>query len=62
MAEEMHEPIDVTERELRNVYSIIKENGMRDLMEESKFSDMLAPYGRIRMMEKRRFDEFVKNR
>ena len=29
-------------------------------MEESKFSDMLAPYGRIRMMEKRRFDEFVK--
>ena len=61
MSEEMHEPIDVTERELKNVYSIVKENGMRDLMEESRFGEILAPYGRIRMMEKRRFEEFVKN-
>ena len=61
MSEEMHEPIDVTERELKNVYSIVKENGMRDLMEESRFGEILAPYGRIRMMEKRRFEEFVNN-
>ena len=61
MSEEIHEPIDVTERELKNVYSIVKENGMRDLMEESRFGEILAPYGRIRMMEKRRFEEFVNN-
>ncbi len=56
----VYSPIDTDDRTIKNVYKIIEENGMDDLTDEGKFGDILAPYSRIMMMEKNRFEEFKK--
>lgn len=56
----LYVPIDTSERDIKNVYNIIYENGMNDLVDEEKFGNTFSPYGRIIMMEKRRYENFLK--
>lgn len=52
--------IDTSERDTKNVYRIVEKNKMFDMMDEHKFGDILAPYSRIIVMEKKRYGEFKK--
>lgn len=56
----LYVPIDTSERDIKNVYNIVYENGMNDLVDEEKFGNTFSPYGRIIMMEKRRYEKFLK--
>lgn len=56
----LYVPIDTSDRDIKNVYGIIYENGMNDLIDEEKFGNTFSPYGRIIMMEKRRYENFLK--
>ena len=56
----LYVPIDTSDRDVKNVYGIIYENGMNDLIDEEKFGNTFSPYGRIIMMEKRRYENFLK--
>jgi 5'-3' exonuclease len=53
----MYAPIDTDERNVKNVYKIVSDNKMYDLLDEKRFGDILAPYSRIIMMEGRRYGE-----
>ncbi len=55
--EEFYGIMDTSDREIKNVYNIIREYEMTELMDENKFSKTFSPYERIIMMEKRRFKE-----
>ena len=57
----LYTPIDTSDRNIRNVYNIINEQGMTSLMDEGKFSDCLSPYSRIIMKEQRRYKEILTN-
>ena len=59
--ESMYTPIDTSDRDIKNVYRIITENGMHDMVDETRFGDILAPYSRIIMMENRRMKDFFGN-
>ena len=59
MESTMHCPMDTSDRDIRNVYKMIESNGMYDLLDEERFGDVFGPYGRIIMMEKRRFKKFA---
>jgi len=59
--EVLYAPIDTDDRDLKNAYNIINENKMYDLIDEEKFGNTLAPYSRIMMMEKRRYNNFKKS-
>ena len=61
MDEELYAPIDVTERSVKNVYSIVNENKINEILDENRFGDLIAPFGRICMMETKRYNIFVKN-
>lgn len=52
--------IDTNDRDIKNIYEIVRRNEMTELMDENKFSSILAPYSRIIMMEKRRYLNFLK--
>ena len=60
LEESLYTPIDTSDRDIKNVYSIIYENGMDDLTDESKFGNTFSPFSRIIMMEKRHFEDFLK--
>jgi 5'-3' exonuclease len=60
MDEEFYAPIDITDRSIKNVYEIVTENKVNDILDEKKFGDILEPFGRIIMMEKKRYDEYTK--
>ena len=47
-------PMDVSDRDLKNIYKIIQENKIEDLSREDRFSAEFAPFSRIIMMERRR--------
>jgi len=53
-----YEVIDTTDRSTKNVYRIIEEHKMYEMLDEKKFGDILAPYSRIIMMEERRYEEY----
>jgi hypothetical protein len=53
----MYATIDTDERNVKNVYKIVSDNKMYDLLDEKRFGDILAPYSRIIMMEGRRYGE-----
>lgn len=61
LKEVLYAPIDTDDRSLKNAYNIINENKMYDLIDEEKFGNVLAPYSRIMMMEKKRFENFKKS-
>lgn len=52
LKEEMYAPLGDEDRDIKNVYSIIKENGMNDMLDESKFGALFGMYERIIRMEK----------
>ncbi len=56
----LYTPMDTNDRNIKNVYSIIYENGMNDLIDEEKFGNTFSPYSRIIMMEQRRYEDFQK--
>lgn len=58
MDEEFYAPIDVTDRNFKNIYNIVTENKINDILDESKFGNILEPFGRIQQMERKRYDEF----
>lgn len=60
LSETLYAPIDTSDRSVKNVYTIIYENGMNTLTDEGKFGDCLSPYSRIIMMEQRRYQNFFK--
>ena len=51
-------PLDTSERDIRNVYGIVNDEKINDLMVEEKFSEIFAPYSRIIMMENRRYNAY----
>lgn len=60
MDKESYAPIDTSERSLKNVYKIFNKHKMYEVLDEDRFGNLLAPFDRIMMMEKRRFQEFEK--
>ena len=60
LSEVLYAPIDTSDRDMKNVDRIIREKGMNKLSDEEKFSDVFASYSRIMMMEKKRYQEFLK--
>ena len=52
LKEEMYAPLGDEDRDIKNVYTIIKENGMNDMLDESKFGALFGLYERIIKMEK----------
>lgn len=60
MKEESYAPLDVTERSIKNVYKIISENKINEILDEEKFGNILEPFGRIIMREKMRYDKFTR--
>ena len=58
MDDEFYTPIDTTDRSIKNVYEIVKENKVNEILDEQKFGNILEPFGRIIMMENKRFYEF----
>jgi 5'-3' exonuclease len=60
LSELLYAPIDTSDRNIKNVYRIIRDNGMNRLSDEERFGDVFSSYSRIIMMEKRRYEEFFK--
>ena len=58
MNKELYAPIDVRDRNTKNIYEIVREEEINDIMDEQKFGDWLSPFNRITTMEKRRYYEF----
>lgn len=58
MDEELYAPIDTSDRSIKNVYNIVTENKINDILDERRFGDVLEPFGRIIMMENRRYGNF----
>jgi hypothetical protein len=54
----LYSVIDTSERDIKNIYNIIKENDINVLFDEEKFGNVFSPYSRIIMMEKKRFNEY----
>ena len=61
LREEMFATIDMSDRDIKNVYSIASNFNLGEMLDESKFGNVLSPFSRIHMMEKRRYDNFLKN-
>lgn len=51
----MYAPIDPTGRDIKNIYIIIQENGMNDLLDENKFGSLFGAFERIITNEKKYF-------
>lgn len=60
LSEVLYVPIDTSDRDIKNVYRIIRDNCMNRLLDEEKFGDVFSSYSRIIMMEQKRFKEFFK--
>ena len=54
----IHKPIDPEGRDYRNLYAIIRENKMQDLLDTERFSNFFFSFERIAWKEKKRFEEF----
>jgi len=55
---ELYNVMDTSDRNIKNVYKIIRECNLTELEDENKFSNLFAPFERIIMMENKRFKEF----
>lgn len=58
MKNEMYIPMNTDDRDIKNVYNIIAENGMNDLLNENIFGNLFGMYERIIKTEK---SYFLKN-
>ena len=57
----LYAPIDTSNRDVKTAYKIVNDNRMFDLLDETKFGDVLAPYGRIISMENKRYEEYKRS-
>lgn len=57
----MYAPLDPSGRDFKNIYQIVIENGMSDLMDEKKFSTFFSSFNPIMEKEKKRFKNFNEN-
>jgi 5'-3' exonuclease len=55
MNNELYAPIDTSDLSAKNAYEIIKDNNMNEVLDETKFGNLLEPFNRIQMMENRRW-------
>ena len=58
---ELYTVMDTSNRNIKNVYEIIRTYNLTELEDENKFSNLFAPFGRIIMMENKRYKSFLKN-
>ena len=56
----LYAPMDTSDRDMKNVYRIISENGMNQLTDEGKFGNLFSSYTRIMEMERKRYEFFCK--
>ena len=55
----MYAPIDPEGRSFENLYSMIKRDGIEDLMDEKSFSNFFIPFNELANREKQRFEEYM---
>lgn len=51
----MYAPLDPTDREFKNIYKIVLDNGMSELLDENKFSSFFSSFNPIIETEKKRY-------
>jgi len=64
LTDELYGIMDTSDRDIKNVYKLVNEFDLTELTNEEKFSNLFSPFGRIIMMENKRFreyEEFKKN-
>ena len=52
LIEEMYAPLGDDDRDIKNIYQIISDNGMNDLLDEKKFGSLFGCFERIIKSEK----------
>ena len=52
MNDEMYAPLNDEDRDIKNIYGIIEENGLNDMLDESKFGSLFGLYERVIKTEK----------
>ena len=52
LKEEMYAPLSDDDRDIKNIYEIIEENEMSDMLDEKKFGSLFGMYERIIKSEK----------
>ena len=62
MDEEFYAPIDISDRSIKNIYEIVKENKVNEILDEEKFGNILEPFGRVILMEHKRFKVYESER
>ena len=55
--DEVYAPLDLSDRNMKNIYEIVRKNNMSVLCEEGKFGNLFSPFSRIIMMEKKRSED-----
>jgi len=61
LTDELYGIMDTSDRDIKNVYKLVNEFDLTELTNEEKFSNLFSPFGRIIMMENKRYGEFKKN-
>ena len=57
----MYAPLDPSGRDFKNIYEIILNEGMSDLLDDKKFASFFSSFNSIIDMEKKRYNFFEKN-
>lgn len=58
LTDELYGIMDTSDRDIKNVYKLVNEFDLTELTNEEKFSSLFSPFGRIIMMENKRFREY----
>lgn len=58
LADILYAPLDTRDRKIGNLYEIINDYKINDLMNENNFGEIFAPYSRIIKMEKERYGKY----
>ena len=61
LTDELYGIMDTSDRDIKNVYKLVGEFDLTELTNEEKFSNLFSPFGRIIMMENKRYGEFKKH-
>lgn len=61
LTDELYGIMDTSDRDIKNVYKLVNEFDLTELTNEDKFSNLFSPFGRIIMMENKRYGEFKKH-
>ena len=58
LTDELYGIMDTSDRDIKNVYKLVNEFDLTELTNEDKFSNLFSPFGRIIMMENKRFKKY----